>query len=257
MKNLQYDILSSCNFSLRHYFEVLENARNNYDYVGSLKGLSTVKKKDKFIVLRHDVDISLEHALKIAHLESKHDLHSTFFILLHSPFYNALARKSANIISRISKLGHEIGLHYDTTFLPKSLSNAHKQLKNEIRILENISGQKIISVTQHNPTTTVKMNLKLTSGFLDAMHNILTKNAMYISDSVQNWRKGCMCNHVGKINKLQILTHPIWWQEVPMSIDKILKNMSTNQNIYMNSEFKFLEDFYKNYLFDVKNNPNR
>ena len=249
-------MLGKCDFSLHHYFEVLNDAKKNYDYIGPLKNLNKHKKNDTFIVLRHDVDISLEHALKIAQLESDSELHSTFFILLHSPFYNIFTKKNVSIISKISSLGHEIGLHYDTDFLSKSLKNARKQLKNEARILEDITGQKIISITQHNPTTTTKLNPKLITGFLDAMNNSLTKNAVYISDSVQNWRKGCMCNHVGKISKLHILTHPIWWQEIPTNLHVILKNMKENYKLDIDTDFKTLEELYKTYFDYVRNNRN-
>ena len=250
-------MLSKCDFSLRHYFEVLNNVKDNYDYIGPFTDLHTCKKKDSFIVLRHDVDISLGHALKIAQLESDYDIHSTFFILLHSPFYNALTKKNVEIISKISSLGHEIGLHYDTDFLSKSLKNAHQQIKYEASILGSITGKQIVSVTQHNTTTAAKLNSKIVSGFLDAMHNVLTKNAVYISDSVQNWRKGCMCNHVGKIPKLQILTHPIWWQEVPTPLHVILKNMKENCKSEIDSEFKSLDNLYQNYFSHIKNNPNQ
>ena len=249
-------MINNCDFSLRHYFAVLDNARSNYNFIGSLRDLYDKKERKSFIILRHDVDISLEHALKIAKMESDHDLHSTFFILLHSQFYNALTKKNISIIRKISELGHEIGLHYDTSVLPKSFTSARLQLKNEVKILEDISDQKIISVTQHNPTTSTKLNLKLVSGFLDAMHNPLTKSSSYISDSVQNWRKGCMCNHVGLIPKLQILTHPIWWHEVSVTRDKILHKIKEYQKTDVDSEFKTLDKLYNTYLQNVQNNSN-
>ena len=64
-------MISKCDFSLRHYFDVLDNAKNNYSFIGSFRDLEKAKKKDTFIVLRHDVDISLEQALKIAKAEAK------------------------------------------------------------------------------------------------------------------------------------------------------------------------------------------
>lgn len=249
-------MISNCDFSFRHYFDVLADARENYNFIGPLRDLYNLRERESFIILRHDVDISLEHALKVAQMEYDHNLHSTFFILLHSQFYNALTKKNISIIQKISELGHEIGLHYDTSVLPKSISNARLQIANEVKILENISGQKIMSITQHNPTTSAKLNPKLISGFLDAMHNSLTKSANYISDSVQNWRKGCMCNHVGKHAKLQILTHPIWWHDAPMSLDQILHNMRKSQKRDADLEFESLAKLYSDYLLNVKNSSN-
>lgn len=249
-------MINKCNFSIRHYFDVLDKAKNNYDFIGPLRDVYKLKKKKNFIILRHDVDISLDHALKMAQMEYDHNLHSTFFILLHSPFYNALTKKNISIIRKISELGHEIGLHYDTDVLSKSPNRAHLQIKNEAKILEDISDQKIVSVTQHNPTTSIKLNPKLISGFLDAMHSTLAKSAVYMSDSVQNWRKGCMCNHVGEISKLQILTHPIWWHEIALPLDEILYKIQEYQKTDMNFEFKSLKKLYNTYLTTVKNNVN-
>ncbi|MDH3361889.1 MAG: hypothetical protein OEL51_06010, partial [Nitrosopumilus sp.] len=39
----------------------------------------------------------------------------------------------------------------------------------------------------------------------------ILKQTKYISDSGRYWREGCMCKHINKHEKLQILTHPIWW----------------------------------------------
>lgn len=249
-------MIGKCDFSLGHYFEVLDKAKNSYDFIGPLKDFQKLKKKNNFIVLRHDVDISLEHALKIAQLESDHNLHSTFFILLNSQFYNALTKNNVVIIKKISKLGHEIGLHYDTDILPKSISDARLHIGNQIKILEDVSGQKITSITQHNPTTSKKLNQKLIVNFFDAMHNPIMKSAVYLSDSVHNWRKGCMCNHVGKISKLQILTHPIWWHEISMSLDNILKKICECQKTDVTLEFKALEKLYTNYILNIKNDAN-
>jgi hypothetical protein len=41
------------------------------------------------------------------------------------------------------------------------------------------------------------------------------KNYKYISDSGMNWRESCFCNHIGKWDKMEILTHPEWWAVSP------------------------------------------
>lgn len=195
-----------CAFTYDHYFEVL----------GSVN-VVTVKDYDsqqqKIVVLRHDVDFSLEHALKLAELEHKHGIRSTYFILLHSMYYNALSPESADIIKRIAVLSHEIGLHYDTRFNTSTIEK-------EAHILEVISGQKIISIAPHD--TSITPVIAKQHGFIDAFHDIKLE---YISDSVQNWRQGCMCNHVGKKDRLHVLTHPIWWSESGISRAQIMDKL--------------------------------
>ncbi|MDE1819162.1 MAG: hypothetical protein KGI19_11235, partial [Thaumarchaeota archaeon] len=60
-----------------------------------------------------------------------------------------------------------------------------------------------------------------------------------------------------KIPKLQILTHPIWWQEIPSNLHVILKNMKENCKLDTDSEFKSLEVLYKNYFDHIRNNLNQ
>lgn len=243
-----------CNFSLKHYFDVLKNAKNNYDVIGPVKILKTIGKKNSYVILRHDIDFSLKYAIKLARLEAKNEIISSYFILLHSQFYNALEKKNMSLIREMSDLGHEIGLHYDTEALSNSTNKAVLQIKNEAKILGEIAGQEIKSVVQHNPTTSTKIDPKITSGFFDVMQSGMMNNHFYISDSVHNWRKGCMCNHVGKIEKLLILTHPIWWHDVSMSTRKILELTKKNCKKDIDSEYSSLGKLYENYFLSVKNN---
>ena len=171
--------------------------------------------KKKFILLRHDIDFCLDPALDLAKLEKQHNIKSTYFILLHSTFYNSLSSYNALIIQQISKLGHEIGLHYDTNFLPNSDKKFEKLIEMEANLLGNLINKKITSIAQHNPTISRKR--PRISNFLDANSADVIKEMTYISDSNQHWRRSCMCNHIFKINKLQINTHPVWWRKKPKS----------------------------------------
>jgi len=240
-----------CDFSLRHYFEVLDLAKKDYT-IGPIKNFVNLRKEKKFILLRHDVDGSLDYALNMGKLEAEHGLQSTYFILLHSPHYNALSQKNISIINELKNLGHEIGLHYDTTF-SNSYKNAITQINLEVSLLENIIESKIYSIVQHNESISLNFNKNLISGFLDARSNTILKSVKYISDSVQNWRSGCMCNHIGKEHKLQILTHPIWWSNVHKSRKQIhtefekseLKKIKKNNIEYRNFTTKYHHDLKK------------
>src|SRR6185312_9389374 len=223
-------MISECNFSYKHYFEVLEYAKTKYD-IGTIKEFPRLRKKKSYIILRHDVDLSLDAALKMAEFEAKHNLRATYFILLHSTFYNALSGHNISIIKKISKLGHEIGLHYDTTFFGSSKSKKMKQISLESSILADIINRKITSIAQHNPSITQDLEIKTTPGFMDPMKSESFQDALYISDSIQNWRRGCMCNHINKgESKLHILTHTIWWNEYHKSREAILEEYKKYEN---------------------------
>ncbi|MEW6604063.1 MAG: hypothetical protein AB1351_05160 [Thermoproteota archaeon] len=241
-----------CDFTFAHYEEVLDYAKKNYR-IGKIRDYPILKAENRFILLRHDVDISLHHALKMAEIENHHGLPATYFILLHTPFYNAFSAESVKVIKKISELGHEIGLHYDTNFFsfddPDSII---RELHTEADILSSITGDKITSIAQHNVTTTPVIEAEIDRQFIDTKV-LAREGVVYISDSVQNWRKGCMCNHVGKIDKLQVLTHPIWWSETARFRDQILDEFRHTSLHRLDRELDMLRQLHIRYIDDLKN----
>ncbi len=231
----------ACNFSYHHYIETLKLFSKKYQ-IYPVGNYNKIKTDENFILLRHDVDISFEKALEIAKLEKKNNFFSTFFILLHSPYYNALSPENSKIITEISSMGHEIGLHYDTTMMSKNNEKFLLQLKNEADLLSDITGGlKIKSVAQHNTSITDNRSSFIPqSQFIDPMSKEILKNMLYLSDSVQNWRQSCMCNHLEKNTNIQILTHPIWWNETSLNRDESF-------TIFQRLENKKLNDMILNH----------
>lgn len=239
-----------CNFSHKHYCETLIHAKKEYA-IGPVRDFKKLKKNQKCIILRHDVDVSMDQAYEIAKKEAKYGLCSTYFILFHSPYYNAFDENSFDKIQKISSLGHEIGLHYDVKFLTKISGNLLDNLKQEISILAKISNSKITSIAQHDPTYSPKLSSNVSRNFLDVNNFEFNHGLAYISDSVQNWRLGCMCQHVGKEDKLQILTHPIWWSRTGIRREQIWKNFVDQRKMFFDKRINQAEKFYKKYLNEI------
>jgi hypothetical protein len=70
---------------------------------------------DHVFLLRHDVDIDISCAHKLAVIEKEEGIHSTYFILPTSNSYNILNERNRKLLSEIKEMGYEIGLHFDTT----------------------------------------------------------------------------------------------------------------------------------------------
>ena len=88
-------------FTYEAYKNMILNLRNNeYKVVGYNNDF-----KEKTVILRHDIDFSLEKALDIAKLENQLGVFSTFFILLSTDFYNINSIKSLEILKNIIRLG--------------------------------------------------------------------------------------------------------------------------------------------------------
>jgi hypothetical protein len=243
-------MLQNCDFSYRHYFGILNFAKEKFK-IGPIKEFEKLRNEKKFMILRHDVDFSLEYALFLAKNENKIGVRSTYFILLQGNHYNALSIKNVKIIKQIHGLGHEIGLHYDS-YLIKSKKLLNSRIRKLSDILENIIGEKVVSIAQDNPSILKGVNARDSSDFLDAMNPDLLKNTTYLSDSGQNWREGCACKHINKINNLYLLIHPIWWSEKSNKREDILQKFQDHDIKKTFNRHKNIQKNLQSYIQKLK-----
>jgi hypothetical protein len=68
-----------------------------------------METSEKFIILRHDVNLSLSYALKLAKLEADHGLRVIYFVLLHTDLYNAMSESGTKALRQVSDMRHKIG----------------------------------------------------------------------------------------------------------------------------------------------------
>lgn len=59
----------------------------------------------KYVILRHDIDYSLDSALALARVEQKLGVSSTYFVLLTSDFYNPASKGSLEKLRAIQSMG--------------------------------------------------------------------------------------------------------------------------------------------------------
>jgi hypothetical protein len=231
---------TKCSFSLDHYFDVIETARNAGYAIGPLCDFHHMKDNSKkFIILRHDVDLSLNYALKLAKLEADRGLRAIYYVLLHTDLYNAISEAGSRALRHMSDMGHEIGLHIDTRFF-RSGKPILSQIEDECKMLENITGKEVLSISQHTPIITPDLSVELASRYIEARDPRILEHLKYISDSGRNWRQGCMCNHIGKADRFQILTHPIWWVTGEQSRDLVFDRLKVDA---INEMTTYVENF--------------
>ena len=63
------------------------------------------------MILRHDVDLSLDAAVRMAELEHDAGATATYFLMTESVFYNLDSSEGVAAIERLRALGHRVGLH--------------------------------------------------------------------------------------------------------------------------------------------------
>lgn len=203
-------------FTLKHYKETLELALEKGYSLSPLKERNN-PIGDKHILLRHDVDFTLDNAARMAQIESDLGVSSTYFIRLHAKNYHPFTLDNFKKLTTMISQGHEIGLHFEPDFYKQIEVDPISYLNKEIQILENaFDGMKILGAATHEPARCGYLlndeNIKETTLDYEAY---LIKDFKYISDSGARWREGSMHEWVSeeKVNKLLVNTHPLWWYD--------------------------------------------
>ena len=97
----------SCSFDLTHYSEILEAAKTG----GYRFTTFDESPEPGHLFLRHDIDLSLDAALRMAELEAEHEVRTTYLLMTESIFYNLASSEGVSAIARLRELGHAVGLH--------------------------------------------------------------------------------------------------------------------------------------------------
>ena len=240
----------TCNFTLKHYEEICNIIAKSQYKVCFFN--DCFLNFNNILVLRHDVDQSLEQSLKIAIIENRYDIKSTFFLWLKSPFYNIFEKKYTDIIYNIIKLGHQIGLHFDeSAYKIESEIDLNKFIEKETSLIRNYFNINIHAVSMHRPSRWILNNNIKFNNYINAYGKEFFEEFKYFSDSRRQWKEGCICKKIktNKYNKLHILIHPFWW---------IDKDISFNERMfdYIRDKANKLETDLENNISVYKKNRN-
>ena len=97
----------SCSFDLDHFRDLLGAARDGGYRFAFFDG----EPWSGDLLLRHDVDLSLPAAVRMAEVEGELDVQATYFVMTESEFYNVASPFGGAALARLRELGHRIGLH--------------------------------------------------------------------------------------------------------------------------------------------------
>jgi hypothetical protein len=169
------------------YGTMLDAARGGYRFVHFDHEPQTGE-----IFLRHDVDLFLDAAVRMAELEAERGVSATYFLMTRSVFYNLDSHEGEAKLERLRGLGHRVGLHaiypridFDERFDPV--------------------------LAWHNPDP------EFVNDPVDRLVNVMTPpwfdREHYRSDSNQHWRSGDPTDALarGEFEWLQLLIHPEIW----------------------------------------------
>jgi hypothetical protein len=198
-----------------------------WTYNSYLELINEGLEKDIGFFFRHDVDISLKKAVEMAEFESKNGIKSTYYILLSSPYYNALEAENLQRIRTLRELGMNIGLHYDNSIKVQDANQCSSEIIIQLGILQHHIGElEEKSVTFHKPFRGADINGETVN--LLNLSNIYSPNFdrrfKYISDSGHNWRENPY-DIINTNNMVHINTHPEWYNNEEMDMEDCIYSL--------------------------------
>jgi hypothetical protein len=199
-------------FTEAGYRELVLLALSNYRFARF-----TDRSADRHVLWRHDIDISVNRAVRLAEIEAEIGVAATYFLHLRSPFYNLLNHEMVDMVQRIIGLGHDIGLHFDPSRHRggESRPALEAAIAAECALLEREFGIAPRAVSFHDVSALpepVPGDDEI-CGLVNAYSTRLRDNYGYVSDSNGVWLYRRLRDVLGAAaeERLQVLTHPEWW----------------------------------------------
>ena len=192
----------TCDFSLEHYRELLEAVRDGgYTWAGFQR-----EPRAGDVILRHDIDLSLDAALRMAELERELGVTATYLLMTESAFYNLDSEAGRRAHKTLRDLGHAVGLHA-----------VYPNAKRDTRFDD--------VVAWHNPEPEY-MSAPI-AGAINTMQPPYFTAGLYRSDSNAHWREGCPHAELaaGAFEWLQVLIHPEIWVYEGTSMRETMESM--------------------------------
>jgi hypothetical protein len=171
----------------------------------------------------HHVQMSVHRARRLAEIERRKGLTSTFFLMVGSPFYDLREPSVLERAQSIVSLGHRIGLLFDV--------ERHRQTDARRELLEAIIADKA-SLTRLLETDVDVLSCgvqpvlisdtkddAMIAGMINASAAVFRKRYMNLSDDGGRWGGGSISDVLGGHLRqpLHVVVHPEWWTPDAMS----------------------------------------
>lgn len=189
------------------------------------------------LILRHDIDFSLDYAVRIAELEAELGARATYFFMLSGNFYNPLSQRGRAALRTIRSLGHTISLHFD----PVAHADLESAFDREKRIFEETFEVEIEVVSIHRPGAFLDDRNRRLGACLHTYQDALFRDIKYVSDSGGAFKHGHPLDSDAfrARSTIHLLLHPIWWVTPPGTPSEKLARWLRSSVEFMQEETAF------------------
>lgn len=237
-------------FAYRDYLHLLRTIRST----GRLTDFRSVlnDQPDRYVVLRHDVDFTIERAYRLAKIEHDEGVQSSYFIMVDSEFYNAFSPRHTALLREMAAMGHHVGLHYQSPEGEHGDEAILNDIQYKLQLLSGITGRPADRFSYHRPSRadlTRALDADIVNAYAPAFFTYYAGeapagplNVKYISDSMGQWNftqpftrpdEAFFAAH----ERVQILAHPCWWTQEGLAVKANVRTLvedarqSTIQNL--------------------------
>ncbi|MBY0384907.1 hypothetical protein K2X05_07085 [bacterium] len=204
-------------FTTEKYRSFLRDAKKEYAFAF----YESINTPGPIAIWRHDCDVSVHAARRLAKVENEEGVLSTYFLMLNSEFYNLMEKQVCDQVRQIISWGHRIGVHFDASYYDiKNESELEKWLNFEKSILQNLFSCEIKYFSFHIPSEATKAFDKLQyAGMINVYSSKISEQFFYCSDSNGYWRHHRLPEIINsqKHPRIHVLTHPEYWPSKIMS----------------------------------------
>ncbi|RLL46914.1 hypothetical protein D8M04_06875 [Oceanobacillus piezotolerans] len=240
-------------FSYKEYIHILDLLQDHYpimDYneVG--------EDTDRFAVIRHDVEFSVERAYKMAELEARKGIFTSYMFQIRNNAYNTFSIQNIKMIKEIYQLGHKIGLHVHLGML-NDISGLKNYVESDIKSMGNFLHIPIDRFSYHRPPKEVlrkELSLENYINTYDKKYFDFKENDQdlehvrikYIADSKHRWNYGYPSEDLLKqYAKVQLLIHPYSWTEEGYESQKNFEELIKEKESIFRNTLKSETKHYK------------
>lgn len=172
------------------------------------------------LIVRHDVDLSLERAVAVGAVERDAGVRATFLVMVDSPLYDLDAPGARAALRELRDQGHEVGLHMDLGPRGERHGLAIEDVAPEVEAcrdrLAALLGDEVRAISFHRPADPLVAALAPVAevcGMVNAYAAPLMR--CYLADSAGAWRHGDPRPVLRDppCDTIQLLIHPFWWGE--------------------------------------------
>jgi hypothetical protein len=197
---------------LRRFFALLTECAETYSF--KMAPTEATSAYSPGAIIRHDIDVDLFAALRMAEVEAEFKINATFFFLTGCDTYNLASTSGRSALRELADKGFEVGLHFDPLLYPGSDDQALlAAVRREAGWIQDITGQPVHSVSLHNPS--VHNQFPIFPGFLNAYDPAFFDPDFYMSDSCMQFRGKDPMTFVERARQrpVQILLHPFHYSD--------------------------------------------